>query len=347
MRLTTALLALLLLPVLLLAVPARADQATLAGLQRDGGFQEVVISVPDLDQATVFYQRVAGWRMIYRGNAAPELVTAWGLPEGTKVIEVILRNAGDPQGILRLVSFKGVQQEEVRPAAKPWETGAWASMIVRVKDAKAKYKQFRTHNWHGFSAPVEFKIDKFTGIEAIMMGFGGETVTLREQTGETVKDMNFPSRVTASVKDVDAVAAFYVEKLGFKVTNTLEGPLPGGGRNSFGLPQNMFGNIYRRQKVVIPAAAGNDARGAIVLSTYYGLRGDDFAERDRVPNLGFLMVRFPVSDAAARAAEIAAKGVKIDYQREEVRMEPYGTVKVFGVRDPNGGMIEFFEAPTP
>lgn len=340
-----------LLVALFLSVPAHAhahaDTATLANLQRDGGFQEVVVSVPDLDQATVFYQRAAGWRMLYRGNAAPELVTAWGLPEGTKVIEAILRNAGDPQGILRLISFKGVQQEEVRPAAKPWETGGWASIVVRVKDAKAKYKQLRTYGWHGFSAPVEFKTDKASGAEAIMMGYGGETLTLREQSGEGAKDMNFPALVTASVKDVDAVAAFYVEKLGFKVVSTVEGPLVGGGRNSFGLPQNMFGNIYRREKVVVPAGAANDARGAIALSSYYGLRGEDFAERDKAPNLGFLMIRFPVSDAAARAAEIAAKGVKIEYQRDDVRMEPYGTVKVFGVRDPNGGMIEFFQAPTP
>jgi catechol 2,3-dioxygenase-like lactoylglutathione lyase family enzyme len=327
---------------------ARADDDVVKALQRDGGFQEVVISVTDLDQATLFYRTVGGWRTLYRGAAAPELVAAWGLPERTKVIESVMQNPGDPLGFVRLVSVKGVKQERIRPSAQPWEPGAWAGMVLRARDVKAKYAQLLLHGWHGTAQPVEIKTPRLSALAAMFDGLAGESVLLQERLAPPLdgfaasKELSAPVQMLEVVKDVDAAAAFYVDKLGFKVIASDEGPLAGG-RNLLGLPHNLAGNVYRRQKIVAPAASSADGRGAVVLTSYYGLRGDEFLDRDRPPNLGLLMARFPVSDANARAAEIKARGGAVDYQRADVRLEPYGSVTLFGVRDPNGALIEFFQ----
>jgi catechol 2,3-dioxygenase-like lactoylglutathione lyase family enzyme len=71
------------------------------------GFQEVVFSVSDLDQATTFYLEVAGWEVAGRNEAAVELAGFWGLDPATSIHEVLLKNPGADHGFLRLVSFPG------------------------------------------------------------------------------------------------------------------------------------------------------------------------------------------------------------------------------------------------
>lgn len=73
------------------------------------------------------------------------------------------------------------------------------------------------------------------------------------------------------------------------------------------------------------------------------MEGTDFAARAVPPNLGMLMLRYPVSDTATLAEQIQAKGWTLEYAPMETMMPPYGAVKVFAVRDPNGGWLEFFE----
>src|SRR6478735_4327863 len=83
-----------------LARPAQAAEAISKGLKLDGGLQELVISVPDLEIAAALYQRVAGWRVVHRGAVQPEMLAAWRLPESAKAIDVVLQNPGDPSGFI-------------------------------------------------------------------------------------------------------------------------------------------------------------------------------------------------------------------------------------------------------
>ena len=61
------------------------------------------------------------------------------------------------------------------------------------------------------------------------------------------------------------------------------------------------------------------------------------------PNLGILTLRFPVSDAKARAAGIAAKGGDIKTPPQKVTLPPYGDVTLFSVNTPDGVFLEFFQ----
>jgi hypothetical protein len=74
-----------------------------------------------------------------------------------------------------------------------------------------------------------------------------------------------------------------------------------------------------------------------------GLEGRDYSDRCRAPNLGILAVRFPVEDVEAARATIEARGWTIDAPIRTLTVAPYGAVRLFGVKTPDGAIIQFFE----
>lgn len=339
---------------LLLAVgrigPAAADPIS-KGIKLDSGFQELVVSVPDLEQAVAFYQRVGGWRVVYRGALQPEMLAAWKLPDTAKGTEAVLQNPGDASGFIRLIKFRGVAQEEVRPSAKAWDTGGFAHFDVYAHDAWQKYNQFRQAGWHAYALPVQHQMERLTSIATLMQGPADEVVGILQRLDPplagmgNLKELSYAFEAVETVKDFDATAAFYTDKLGFKVFRKDQGLATGPGPNVYGLPTNLAGNVYRRLTWLHPKGdvAQNDHIGAIVLAAYYGVQGEDYAAHARPPNLGLIAARFPVSDADGRAADLHAKGVPLEYEPADIGMMPYGAVKMFAVRDPNGAWLEFFE----
>ncbi len=330
---------------------ARAAEAISKSVRLDGGFQELVISVPDLEQAVAFYQRVAGWRIVYRGATQPEMLAAWKLPESAKANEAVLQNPGDTAGFIRLIKFRGIAQDEVRPSARAWDTGGFAGFSLRARDVWQKYFQFRQGGWHGLSQPVQVQEDRFSDLRVMMQGSANEVVDLEQRLDPplgnfpNLKELSYATNVFSTAKDFDATLAFYTEKLGFKVFLRHEGLVGPAGPNLFGLPHNIVNNVYRRVAFLHPHGDNprDEHAGAVSIMTFYGAQGEDFAPRGRAPNLGVIAARFPVSDADGHAEALEAKGVTLEYQPTDVGMLPYGAARVFGVRDPNGACIEFFE----
>ena len=333
------------------AQPAQAAEAISKGLRLDGGFQELVISVPDLEAATLLYQRVAGWRVVHRGAVQPEMLTAWRLPEPTKANDVVLQNPGDPNGFIRLVKFRGIAQEEVRPSARIWDTGGFVGFDVYARDTWQKYTQLRQAGWHAYAQPVQHQVGGLTSIQTLLQGPANEVVSIVQRLDPplanfpNLKEMSFAFNVFATAKDFDATVAFYTEKLGFKIFLRDQGLAAPPGRNIYGMPGNLVNNVYRRTVRLHPRGdvAQDDHAGSIAITSYYGAIGDDFAVSARPPHLGLIAARFPVSDAIAHAADLRAKGVMLEYEPTDVGMLPYGPAKIFAVRDPNGAWIEFFE----
>ena len=330
---------------------AHAAEAISKSLRLDAGFQEIVISVPDLEQAVAFYQRVAGWRIVYRGATQPEMLAAWKLPESAKANEAVLQNPGDPSGFVRLIKFRGIAQDEVRPSARAWDTGGFAGFGLRARDVWQKYFQFRQGGWHGLSQPVAVQDERYSDLRVMVQGSANEVVDIAQRLDPplgnfpNLKELSYAFNVFATVKDFDATVAFYTDKLGFKVYLRHEGLVGPPGPNLFGLPHNVVNNVYRRVAFLHPQGDNprDDHAGSVSLMAFYGAQGEDFSLRGRPPNLGVIAARFPVSDAVAKAEELKTKGVMLEYEPEDVGMLPYGAVSVFGVRDPNGAWIEFFE----
>ncbi len=346
-RVKTSLFAVLILGLAVVTSrPAAANPTIIAGLKFGGGFQELVISVPDLEEAILFYQQAAGWRVLQRGATQPETLSSWGLPDTAKAIEAVLQSPNSRNGFIRLIKFRGVAQEETRPSGQPWETGGLTGFTATTADVQGKYLQFRQGGWHGFSQPAQVRHGGTSLTEVMMQGFGSEVIKISQPVKPT-KDKNLSAALSAfaTVTDLDVTLAFYTEKLGFAVFLREDGLAGDMGRNALGLPHNIVNNVYRRTAFVHPK--GNDPNdghlGALAFTTYYGVRGDDFSSRARAPNLGVIGARFAVDDADALMEEYKARGLAPAYEVTDIGMGPYGAVKAFGVRDPNGILLEFFE----
>jgi hypothetical protein len=55
------------------------------------------------------------------------------------------------------------------------------------------------------------------------------------------------------------------------------------------------------------------------------------------------MYRFPVRDADAYAQTLTEKGLILNTPIQTLTIAPYGTLKAFSVRSPDGVWIEFIE----
>lgn len=317
-----------------------------SSLDLDGGWQEVVVGVPDAERAAAFYETVGGWTIRHDGAVDPNQLAIWALDTTTTAREIILGNRGEAKGFVRLLQFNGVAQEQVRPSGRAWEPGGHGGFNVRVHDIAAKYKEFQTWGWHGYSQPVPFDLDRFTVKEVMMQGFGGELIAMIERVKPplegwpNLKELSRAFNAFAAVGDFEKTESFYKDVLGFSEYLSEEGPSAVPGPNLFGLPHNWVTNMPRKLVWLHPRG---ENEGSIAIQQFFKVEGTDYAARAVPPNLGMLMLRYPVSDADALAVKIQANGWTLEYAPIETMMPPYGRVKVFAVRDPNGGWLEFFE----
>lgn len=74
-----------------------------------------------------------------------------------------------------------------------------------------------------------------------------------------------------------------------------------------------------------------------------GFEGSDLSQFAQPQNLGIVSVRFPVVGLAAYRTKLEAKGVAITYEGKRVAIAGIGTVDLFAVREPDGGISEFYE----
>lgn len=315
-------------------------------LDLDGGWQEAVVSVPDADRAASFYESVGGWTVRHTGAVDRAQLAAWSLDDAPGAREIVLGNAGVGIGFIRIIEFSGIAQEQIRPSGRSWEPGGHGGFNVRVHDIDSRYRDFQTWGWHGYSQPVRFDLDRFTVKEVMMQGYGGELIAMIERVSPPLEDwpnLKFLSRAFnafAAVSDFDATQVFYKDVLGFSEYLREEGPSAVPGPNLFGLPYNWVSEMPRKLVWLHPRG---ENEGSIAIQQFFDVEGTDFADRAVPPNLGMLMLRYPVSDAEARAAEISGKGWSLEFGPTEMSMAPYGRVLAFAVRDPNGGWLEFFE----
>ncbi len=309
-----------------------------------GALQEAVVITGDLAGAVPFYERVAGWRVVYRGGADASQWQGWDArPQSAE--EVVLANPGTPYGYLRLLQLEGVEQDFVRSSALLWDTGGIFNLNLRTPDAARKYREMRTLGWvpHGGVKTYDFGALKMR--EAMLSGRDLVSITLVERvtpplTGWDFGELSHVYNSLQTVRDFEASRRFYTKGLGFEVTMdaplTVEKP----GENVFGLPHNLAPSVTGRLGIFKPPGA---AQSTVELLSVEGMTGEDVSERAVPPNLGLVMLRFVVDDVAAYFEQLKVKGVSIQHPPHEMRLEPYGFVKVMSVRSPEGAWLEFLE----
>ena len=328
------------------ALGVLAAASSLAGSPVAAGYREAVFSVSDAAAWTDFFATAAGWEVLHDGPADDALLGAWELPEAAAAREIVVGNPGTERGFVRLIEFSGVGQRQIRSNAQSWDTGGFFDVNSRVLSMTDKFAELQRRDWQAASDPVRFTFGPFVVKEWLARGPDGIVFALIERIEPPLdghpqlRDMGRLFNATQIVADIEAARDFYMNKLGFRTYLDHSGPSRAPGPNVLGLPHNLATAIPRHVSILSP---DGDNEGSIELLQFDGATGADFSARAVPPNLGIVMLRFPVDDMTAFAEHVADEGVEVAMAPIELELPPYGRSTLMAIRGPGGVWLEFFE----
>lgn len=310
------------------------------------GFKEVVFSIRNVERDKAIYAELGGWDIIHESELARNQLDFWNLPSEATADTALLKYPGRDSGMLRLIGFNNVKQKHIRDSSQPWDTGGIYDIDVRVADIDKKIEEFQSYGWTGFCEKEEHHFNQFHVAEILLKGTEDMVVALIKRYAPTLegypmlKEMSHVFNTSQIVKDMAVAKEFYQDKLGMKIylENVNENSAPG--INLFGIPHNIYPNT-RREIIILSPDGGNE--GSVELIEIGGLTGRNFKDDCAPPNLGILMLRFPVDNLPAYAARLKEKGVKIINESKSVNIQPYGNAHLISVQSPDGVWMEFYE----
>lgn len=309
------------------------------------GWQEAVFSVYNIKKWVDFLVNVCGWQIAHQAYADKSLNTLWQLNNKANIEETLLVIPGDSQGFLRLVKFHNVEQEQIRSGAQIWDSGGIFDVNTRVKDMETMYRNFQNEGWNGFTDPHRFTFGEFDVAEALLKGPDGVTIAIMQRFHPPLEGFEFEKtsrffNSTTICKNYKKTLSFFTDILGFKLYFESAGDKRSNGNNVIGIPPNINGDITAPVCVIHPEGKNS---GSIELLETKELKGKDCSKLAQPPNLGILMLRFPVKNAAVYAKQIVEKGGKLNTPIQTLEIKPYGKVNAFSIRTPDGVWLEFIE----
>lgn len=312
-------------------------------------WQEAVISVTDLERTAKFFKQVAGYDERWRGPISDSELASFGLPESASGDALLLGHADHPSGLVRLVRFESVAKKEpMRPGARAWDTGCYFSLMVRAKNLDKLYDEAIQMGWWTETpiTPLTFGESKlnivvFQGPDGVQVqAYERLAPPLPESVGEFDR-MSRPFNIMQMVDERDEAYRFFTEVLGFETWFGGDPYLAKQPEYSpIGIPYSLTTSVRYHAGIVYPKSG---EFGRMEMIEVMDIDGRDHSKRCDAPNLGILAVRFHVDDAASAMAEIKRRGWPIERGIINTKISPYGQLKLFSVKTPDGAIISFYE----
>ena len=237
-----------------------------------------------------------------RNGAAPldgNEIAAWGLPHGASGEALLIGPDDADSGLIRLIRFDGAgKRQPMRPGSRPWDTGCYFSLMVRMKDMQAIYDDAIALGWWTETpiTDLEFgesklKVVVFRGPDGVQVqGYERLSPPLPEGIGPFER-MTRPFNIMQMVRNRDATYDFLTGVLGFSTFYRGEPYLAAEPEwMPLGIPRNLTTEIPYLAGIVYPVPGEFGRMEAIEIR---GLEGRDWSKRCEAPNLGVLAVRFP------------------------------------------------------
>ncbi|MGI9235478.1 MAG: VOC family protein [Woeseiaceae bacterium] len=318
-----------------------------------GVWQEAAVSVTDLDRSAQFFVEIGGYEEKWRGPVDATEIRAWGLDKSASGESLLLGPKGQDTGLVRLIRFDDAgRKEPTRPGARAWDTGCYFSLMMRMKNMQAIYDDAIAMGWWT-ETPItylEFGESKLNVM--VFRGPDGVQVQGYERLAPplpaAIPDfdrLTRPFNMMQMVRDRDTAYAFFTDVLGFDTfykgkPYVDEEPqyMP------LGIPRNLTTTVRYQAGIVYPTPG---EFGRMEMIEIMDLEGRDHAARCNAPNLGILAVRFPVDSVRRAEYRLQEKDWPIERAIEQVVLPPYGNLRVFSVKTPDGANIQFYEVIEP
>jgi len=311
------------------------------------GFQEVVFSVRDLQKSMLMYKDLGGWELIDESEVSKDCLDFWNLPSTCTAQTCLLKYPEKDSGMIRLISFKQVAQVHIRDSAQSWDTGGIYDVDLRVSDIYDRKEAFQSYGWSGFSMEEEYHFENFHVSEILLRGHEDIVFALIQRHAPALEGfdqlhkMSHVFNSSQIVKDMDRSKAFYLDQLGFQIymeVNQADGEC---GPNIFGVPYNIWPTLNRKITIISPDGTN---KGSVELVQLEGVEGKDFSHYAIPPNLGILMLRFPVHNLDRYLDAFKTAGGLIHIPAQEVTLNPYGKIRQAVIISPDGAWLEFYES---
>lgn len=313
-------------------------------------WREAVVSVTEIDRTARFFLEIGGYEEIWRGALGADEIEVLGLPETASGEAMVMRAPGSDSGYIRLVRFDNAGRKvPTRPGARAWDTGCFWSIMVRAKDLEAVYDDAVAMGWWTETpiAPLSFNGSELRIV--VFKGPDGVQVQTYERLNRPIPEgftdferLSRPFNIMQMTHDRDEARRLMVDVLGFETfwfgpPHTDEEPtlMP------LGIPQNLTTSVPYLAGIFSPA--GQTLYGRMEYIEIDGLDGFNYADRCIAPNLGTLAVVYPVDNADDAMAAVKERGWAIERGPYIVDRKPYGLVRAFTIKSPDGATIEFIQ----
>ncbi len=312
-------------------------------------WQEVVVSVSDVDRSARFFTEIAGFEVKYRGQVDATELSEFGLDGEARGEALVLGAPGHTTGWIRLIDFERAGlREPMRPGARAWDTGCYFSVMMRAKDLASIYADAIELGWWTETPITDLAFGESRLKVVIFRGPDGVQIQTYERLTPPLPDaigdfdrLTRPFNVMQMVRDRDTAYQFFSEILGFATFykgKPFVAPEPR--PTPLGIPLNLTTSARYQAGIVYPVPG---EFGRMEMIEMMDLKGHDYSDRCNAPNLGILAVRYPVRDADDAAALIAKRDTKRQPSVVPVTVAPYGDLKLLNVTTPDGALIQFYE----
>jgi hypothetical protein len=327
-------------------VPSYAKESHRLGL---GPWQEVVVSVTDIDRTAQFFKQIGGYVAHAEGVLSSSELESWGLREPASGRYMVLGPEGASAGFIRLIDFDSAgPQKPMRPGARAWDTGCYFSIMVRVKGIESIYDEAIRMGWWTETpiAPLQFgdsdlRIVIFKGPDGIQIqSYERLSPELPEAVGPFDR-MTRPFNVMQMVESQPDAYRFFTDILEFATYYT--GPpvtAPAPVISPIGIPWSLTTHAGYQAGIVYPTPG---EYGRMEMIQVHGMEGQDYRDRCVAPNLGILAVRFMSDQVAALKKHLQQHDVAIS-SYESVDLSDLGVGNLLQIKSPDGAIIQFIQA---
>ena len=329
----------------LLATPLAAQEAAEHGV---APWTEAVVSVAEFEPATRLFRHAGDWRLVLSGDLTRSELEYWRLSDDAAATFERWCAPLAETGCIRFVRFTGAEQQPIRPAARPWDTGGIFSIMVRSDDVPALYDQALELGWWAESPPIRFQFGVSDLRNVVLQGPHGINIAAYERltpafTAFPVGRISQGFNAMRMVRDRSQARDFYRDALGFGVLFDSDREPSEPAFSNLSIPYNLTPEIKRTAAALFPVAGET---GRVEVMQIEGFTGRDHSANASPPNLGILSVRYPVRNLKAYRQRLAERARDaIAYGSPNVAIGGIGTVDIIAVRDPDGNLTEFYQAP--
>ncbi|MEE4200234.1 VOC family protein [Erythrobacter sp.] len=333
----------------LTALPSSQLRAQEAGRLGVEPWSEAVVSVAAFEPATRLFRHAGGWRLVASGEMSRGELDYYRLPASvTGAFERWCAPRAET-GCIRFVRIDGAERQgPIRPAARAWDTGGIYSIMVRSDDVSALYDKALELGWWAESPPIRFQFGASDLRNVVLTGPHGIHLAVYERitpefTAFPLGPISQGFNAMRMVRDRASARDFYAEKLGFDRLFDSDREPAEPAFSNFSIPYNLTPQIVRAAAALQPSLPGETGRVEVMQIT--GFTGRDHSARASLPNFGIVSVRYPVRDIGVYRAFLNAQGVELTYEAQGVTVGTLGRLDMIAVRDPDGNLTEFYQAP--